>query len=377
MSHRRRYWGKTNPQKTLFTFRQVWSVKLRLRNKKKKTPAEHLTMFIAFLIVCFVGWDRCRLLKTFKMFSMNKPRTCLSSVRPDPGWFFPLVLLLLGKPGSSLILLLWFFVLSGFNLCLPLFFHQSVEPHGGLCILDLGARGRHELCLVAMTSFDNKKWEMRWWLTDECSPCWTFTLSISLQRSFSEGRPLWRKEAREPDHTLYKSLWYCVGTAGGQNPCVIIEWIEAQHSTGTSRKTQLGEGGVFKIPLQSSWRVCTSECPGFSFLDDPRVKSETGFWDGYKSANLYSENILTSFYYIQATFKSLWMACPTTILPFRISATSLCTVFTSSPAVSHTWMRNDGVVVHTWTVNQFFFYDFFHDSPFLMSCGRTPLTAVR
>lgn len=34
------------------------------------------------------------------------------------------------------------------------------------------------------------------------------------------------------------------------------------------------------------------------------------------------------------------MACPTTILPCRISATSLCTVFTSSPAVGQTWMIN-------------------------------------
>lgn len=37
------------------------------------------------------------------------------------------------------------------------------------------------------------------------------------------------------------------------------------------------------------------------------------------------------------------MACPTTILPFKISATSLCTVFTSSPAGRRTWMRNYGI----------------------------------
>lgn len=41
-------------------------------------------------------------------------------------------------------------------------------------------------------------------------------------------------------------------------------------------------------------------------------------------------------HYFQTTFKSLWMACPTTNLPFKMSATSFCTVRTSSPAVTQT-----------------------------------------
>lgn len=40
-------------------------------------------------------------------------------------------------PSFSFISLLWGFALFCFNLYFPLFFHQSVQPHGGLCILDL------------------------------------------------------------------------------------------------------------------------------------------------------------------------------------------------------------------------------------------------
>lgn len=36
--------------------------------------------------------------------------------------------------------------------------------------------------------------------------------------------------------------------------------------------------------------------------------------------------------YTKCTFKSLWMACPTIILPCTISATSFRTIITSSPA---------------------------------------------
>lgn len=40
-------------------------------------------------------------------------------------------------PGFSFIRLLRVFALFCFNLCFPLFFHQRVQPHGGLCVLDL------------------------------------------------------------------------------------------------------------------------------------------------------------------------------------------------------------------------------------------------
>lgn len=36
---------------------------------------------------------------------------------------------------------------------------------------------------------DNQVKYVKWWFTEECSPCWTLTFSISLQRTFSEGRP--------------------------------------------------------------------------------------------------------------------------------------------------------------------------------------------
>lgn len=31
--------------------------------------------------------------------------------------------------------------MTGFNLCLPMFLHHRVEPHGGLSVLDLGDSG--------------------------------------------------------------------------------------------------------------------------------------------------------------------------------------------------------------------------------------------
>lgn len=90
-------------------------------------------------------------------------------------------------PGFSFISLLWGFALFCFNLCFPLFFHQRVQPHGGLGVLDLMWRQEE----IHLHPSENKQRQMHVMcrrLTDECSPCWTFTLSISLQRSFSEGR---------------------------------------------------------------------------------------------------------------------------------------------------------------------------------------------
>lgn len=92
-------------------------------------------------------------------------------------------------PGFSFISLVWRFALFCFNLCFPLFFHQRVQPHGSLCILDLTETRGRSVYHHHRTSSDGVTHDLvcrR--LTDECSPCWTFTLSISLERSFSEGR---------------------------------------------------------------------------------------------------------------------------------------------------------------------------------------------
>lgn len=89
-------------------------------------------------------------------------------------------------PGFSFISLLWGFALFCFNLCFPLFLHQRVQPHGGLCILDL-METEEEIPLLPSEN-NQQQIHLMCRLTDECSPCWTFTLSISLQRSFSEGR---------------------------------------------------------------------------------------------------------------------------------------------------------------------------------------------
>lgn len=90
-------------------------------------------------------------------------------------------------PGFSFISLLWGFALFCFNLCFPLFFHHCVQPHGGLCVLDL-METEEEIHLLPSESEQQQMHLMCRRLTDECSPCWTFTLSISLQRIFSEGR---------------------------------------------------------------------------------------------------------------------------------------------------------------------------------------------
>lgn len=91
------------------------------------------------------------------------------------------------SPGFPFITLLWGFALFCFNLCFPLFFHQCVEPHGGLCVLDL-METEKEIRLLPSESKQQQMHLVCRRLTDECSPSWTFTLSISLQRSFSEGR---------------------------------------------------------------------------------------------------------------------------------------------------------------------------------------------
>lgn len=169
------------------------------------------------------------------------------------------------------------------------------------------------------------------------------------------------------------TLW---GLLGGQNPCMHGGTSEAQHSIGTSRKTQWR--GVFKIPLQSSWRVCTSECPGFSFSDDPRVKSETGFRGGFKSANFYFENSVTSFYPFIVFRLPLSHYGWHVQLLFCHSGSQRPPSARSSHShlqwVKHGWEMMIGAQMSSQAI---LFHDFFHDSPFLMSCGRMPLTAVR
>lgn len=59
-------------------------------------------------------------------------------------------------PGFSFITLLWGFALFCFNLCFPLFFHQRVEPHGGLCVLDL-MEAEEEICSLPS---ENKQQQM-------------------------------------------------------------------------------------------------------------------------------------------------------------------------------------------------------------------------
>lgn len=106
-----------------------------------------------------------------------------------------LLVLVLGRFGISLILFVGVFVLlTFFNLFFPLFPHERVEPHGSLCVLDLtDSKERREMGVRCFTvdvlQLQNKKRKvMVWRLTDECSPCWTLTLSISLQRTLSAGR---------------------------------------------------------------------------------------------------------------------------------------------------------------------------------------------
>lgn len=79
--------------------------------------------------------------------------------------------------------------------------------------------------------------------------------------------------------------------------------------------------------------------------------SKSKIWEGISSLlNQHSNCIVLVFFlnamsynilqYSDTTFRSLWMACPTTIRPFKMSATSFCTVRTFSPAVMQTVMRN-------------------------------------
>lgn len=51
-------------------------------------------------------------------------------------------------------------------------------------------------------------------------------------------------------------------------------------------------------------------------------------------------------YHIHATFRSLCIACPTTTLPSRMLATSLCTICTSAPAERQTWFKKPSETKH-------------------------------